>query len=90
MDVRARIRSYLGKVITKAVSDEDDIFELGLVDSLFGMQLVLFVEGEFSIVVAPEDLDIRHFCSVAAMTAFVEAKLGFAPPPQPGHGHQAD
>ncbi len=90
MDVRAQIRSYFGKVITKAVSDEDDIFELGLVDSLFAMQLVIFVEKEFSIVAEREDLDIRNFCSIAALAAFVEAKLRLAAPTQPGHGHQVD
>lgn len=76
MDVRARIRSYFATVIREPVGDDDDIFERGIVNSLFAMQLVMFVEREFSIVAERQDLDIRNFCSVAALAAFVEAKLG--------------
>jgi acyl carrier protein len=90
MDVSQRIRSYFAKAIRTAVEDEDDIFELGLVDSLFAMQLVLFVEEEFSISAEREDLDIRNFCSIAALVAFVEAKRGLAAAAQPGHGQRAD
>jgi len=46
------------------VGDKEDIFERGLVNSLFAMQLVMFVEREFAIVVERQDLDIRHFCSI--------------------------
>ena len=76
MDVRARIKSYFAAVIREPVGDHDDIFARGLVNSLFAMQLVMFVEREFSIVAERRDLDIRNFCSIAALAAFVEAKLG--------------
>jgi acyl carrier protein len=89
MNVRTRIRTYFGKVIAEPIGDEDDIFGLGLVNSLFAMQLLAFVEGEFSIVAEREDLNIRNFCSIAALTAFVEAKLGLAAQPVPGHGSPA-
>jgi len=75
MDVHARIRSYIGKALAQPVNDSDDLFQLGLVNSLFAMQLVAFVENEFSITAEREDLDIRNFCSISAVTAFVEAKL---------------
>lgn len=75
MDVRARIRSYFDRVVADRVGDEEDIFARGIVDSMFGIQLVAFVEDEFSIVVEKNDLDIRHFSSIAALAAFVESKL---------------
>jgi methoxymalonate biosynthesis acyl carrier protein len=78
MDVKARIRNYFATVIPEPVGDEDDIFERGVVNSLFAMQLVMFVEREFSIVAERQDLDIRNFCSIAALVAFVEAKLSLA------------
>jgi len=46
MDVRERIRDYFDTVIPEPVGDEDDIFELALVDSLFALQIVAFVEGD--------------------------------------------
>jgi len=74
LDARNQIRTYIKSKVAHALEDGDDIFALGLVDSLFGLQLVCFVEQQFGIVVGGEDLDIANFCSVDALTAFVTAK----------------
>lgn len=87
MNVRTRIRDYFGKVIADPISDDDDIFRLGLVDSLFALQLLAFVEDEFSIVAERDDLNIHNFSSISALTALIEAKLGLVTPPEPGYGH---
>jgi methoxymalonate biosynthesis acyl carrier protein len=76
MDVRTQIRRYLDKAITDEFRDDDDIFVLGVVDSLFALQLVTFVESQFSITVERDDLDIDNFCSVDSLTRFVHGKLG--------------
>ncbi|MDP5278767.1 acyl carrier protein [Sphingomonas sp. DG1-23] len=76
MDVRDRIRSYIGAKVAQPLEDDDDIFELGLVDSLFGLQLVSFVEQEFGMEVDGDDLDIDNFCSIAAINRFVVGKMG--------------
>ena len=76
MDVRDRIRSYIGANVTQILGDDDDIFELGLVDSLFGLQLVSFVEQEFRVEVDGDDLDIDNFCSIAAIDRFIVGKMG--------------
>jgi methoxymalonate biosynthesis acyl carrier protein len=75
MPARERIKAYFSRTVHAPIADDADIFELGLVDSLFAMQLVMFVENEFAIVAQREDLHIRNFCSIAALTKFVEAKL---------------
>jgi methoxymalonate biosynthesis acyl carrier protein len=84
MDVRSTIRRYLDKAITEEFRDDDDIFALGVVDSLFALQLVTFVESEFSITVELPDLDIDNFCSVDALTRLVLGKV------EPGHEPPAD
>jgi methoxymalonate biosynthesis acyl carrier protein len=61
---------------TDTVDPEVDLFATGMVNSLFAMQLVLFVEKEFGVVVANEDLDYANFRSVEAITGFVGRKLG--------------
>ena len=60
---------FRGKGIEFA--DEDDVFALGFESSLFAMQLVRFVEKEFDIVVADEDLQIDNFRSVNAVVNLV-------------------
>jgi len=78
MDVETRIKRYFSKTVAEEIRDDDDIFELGVVNSLFAIQLVVFVENEFSITVERVELDINNFCSIAALTGYVRGKLGSA------------
>lgn len=56
-------------------SDEDDIFELGFVNSLFAMTLLNYLEKEFSIVLEPEDMNISNFNTLINIESFVNNKL---------------
>lgn len=58
----------------ESFGDDDNIFELGLVDSPFAIQLVSFIEEEFRIEVTDSDLDITNFSSVKRITEFVKRK----------------
>jgi acyl carrier protein len=72
---KAKIREYLGKVARNLDLDDDaDIFETGIVSSLFAVELVSFTEQEFGIAVEDDDLDLRNFRSINALAAFVERK----------------
>ncbi|MCG5052750.1 MAG: acyl carrier protein [Myxococcales bacterium] len=75
---KERIREYFEATIHQRVGDADDIFALGLVDSMFGLQLVTFVENRFGIVVDGDELNIDNFSSINALSAFVEAKTSAA------------
>jgi methoxymalonate biosynthesis acyl carrier protein len=72
MDTKDRIRAFLGDRCPGELRDDDDIFETGLANSLFVMQLVLFVEQEFGFVVRNEDLERDNFRSVNTITRLVE------------------
>jgi acyl carrier protein len=72
MDSREVVRGFLVRHCSGELQDDDDIFALGLVNSLFAMQLVLFVEQEFDVLVEGEDLERDNFRSVEAITALVE------------------
>ena len=70
-----KIADFVGQYL--GVDDIDphhDLFESGLANSLFAMQLVLFVEKEFGITVSDEDLDVDNFKSLNAISAFVGKK----------------
>jgi len=72
---KAKVRTFLSKYIRNhELSDDDDIFGLGFVNSLFAMQLVMFVEREFGITVNNEDLDMENFGTVNAIVKLVEKK----------------
>lgn len=74
---KGRIREFLDRVARREnFTDSDDIFSLGFVNSMFAMELVLFVEKEFSITIGDGDLDIDNFKSVNAIAALIDRKSG--------------
>lgn len=75
-DTKAKIAEYLSRFFpVQDLADDDDIFQLGFVSSMFAMQLVAFVEHEFDITVENEDLEIEHFRSISELESFVNRKL---------------
>ena len=56
------------------LNDDQEIFATGTVNSLFAMQLVMFVEKQFGIVVEDEDLDMANFSTVKSLSTFVHRK----------------
>lgn len=74
-EISGRIRDFVGQFVgTEDIDPATDLFETGTVNSLFAMQLVLFVEKEFGIVVENEDLDVDNFSSLNAIERFVDRK----------------
>jgi len=74
--IKETIREFISSSINIAgVNDDANLFESGIVNSLFAVQLMTFIEKTFAIEVGPEDLDIDNFKSLDAMTAFVLRKL---------------
>lgn len=74
-DVKQEVRTFLGRFFhSLELTDDQNFFELGFVNSLFAMQLVLFVESEFGMQIGDDDLDITHFQSINAIANLVERK----------------
>ena len=73
--VRKTVRSFIAASVNiDALGDEENLFEAGIVNSLFAVQLMTFVERKFGIEVGMDDLDIENFKSIAATAAFVVKK----------------
>jgi len=76
-EVRDTVRRFILSSITVTGLDDDaNLFESGIVNSLFAVQLMTFIEKTYGIDVVMEDLDIENFKSVNATTAFVLRKNG--------------
>jgi methoxymalonate biosynthesis acyl carrier protein len=73
--IKQTIVNFLSKYVPiNSLGDDDNIFKTKAVNSLFAMQLVLFVEKEFGIQVENEDLEISNFESINALMALVTRK----------------
>lgn len=76
MEKKAVIRNFVGRFLDEsALKDDDNIFESGLVNSLFAMQLVVFLEEEFDISISNNEIDIENFRSINAISALIDKKV---------------
>lgn len=76
-EIKEALRGFILRSVRIArLDDDDDLFESGIVNSLFAVQLMTFVEKTFAIEVAMEDLEIDNFRSLNATTGFVLRKNG--------------
>jgi len=75
--IKGEVRSFLTERISRAkdVTDSDDLFKTALVNSMFAMQLLMFVEKNWKISVGTEDMNLDNFRSIDAITAFVTRKM---------------
>jgi len=79
MEIAQKVNEFItGHIVSSdenfRLKNDDMIFELGFLDSMFALQLVGFVEESFGIEVTDEDLDIENFSSVDRIVAFVNFK----------------
>ncbi len=73
---KEKIQTFLSRYIrNQEVKDDTDIFGGGLVNSLFAMQLITFLEKEFSITIENEDLKLDNFRTINAMVKLIGSKV---------------
>ena len=69
------IMGFLGKYFeVSKVNKDDNIFELGFVNSLFAMQMVSFIENEFDFEISNDELNLDNFKSINSILAFIDSK----------------
>ncbi len=74
-DIAPQVHDFVAKFLQGAeFEDSDDIFALGLVNSLMAMQLVLFLEKEFGVKFAKSELKLDNFRTVERMADMLVAK----------------
>ncbi|SDE78862.1 Acyl carrier protein [Pricia antarctica] len=74
-----KIISYIKTEISMEPVDdidlEEDLLGNGIVDSLGMMQLVVFLEKEFKVKIAPEDMTVENFNTVSSISEYLSTKL---------------
>jgi methoxymalonate biosynthesis acyl carrier protein len=74
-EIKTKISSFLTRFFRKyELQDDEDIFALGFVNSLFAMQLVMFLEKEFGVRIENQDLDITNFQTINKIANLVLSK----------------
>ena len=74
------IRNFsLDSINIPDLNDDDNLFESGIVNSLFAVQLMTFLEKSFDIEVTMDDLSMDNFESINATSTFVQKKQNNQP-----------
>jgi acyl carrier protein len=61
-----------GRYPDAVISGADDIFQLGFVNSLFAMELVMFIEKQFGVTIPTDELRIDNFRTADSMAELVD------------------
>lgn len=73
--VKSALRAFIQESIDiDGLGDEENLFESGIVNSLFAVQLMTFIERTYDLEVGMNDLEIENFKSIASTAAFVLRK----------------
>lgn len=82
--MRKQITEFIeGRFPNLALGPDDDIFVLGFVNSLFAMELVMFLENTYDFSVPNEALRLDHFRTVNSMVELVRKHTSVSAESQP-------
>ena len=75
-DARTAIRGWLQENVTggREVANDEPLIDNGVMTSLQTVELVVFLEDAFGIIVEDEEFDEENFGSVEAIATLVESK----------------
>ncbi|BCJ96185.1 hypothetical protein acsn021_37540 [Anaerocolumna cellulosilytica] len=79
MDSKVKVRKFIEDNLIKYdeeinFSDEDNIFSMGFVNSLFAMKLLNYMESEFCITVESDEMELSNFTSVNSIVRYLKNK----------------
>jgi acyl carrier protein len=75
----ARIRKFIAQKFPLArrrnITDQDNLLETGVIDSLGVLEIVTFLQEDFSLAVEDDELTPENFQDIRSISQFVEQRL---------------
>ncbi|HIT85509.1 MAG TPA: acyl carrier protein [Candidatus Ornithomonoglobus intestinigallinarum] len=75
MTTQERILKFFGEKNITGIDCDTDLFKGGYVNSLFALEIVMFLEKEFKIKIKNKDITEKNFKTVNSMAEVVEKYL---------------
>lgn len=69
------LKLFADKLHVEVASPDVDLVEIGVLDSLGFVTLLMHIEEDFGVAVPVEDLDVEKFRSVARITGYLGDRL---------------
>ncbi len=76
---KEKLKDFLARHIGgRVIGDDEAIFASGFVNSMFAMQIILFLEKNFQIAIANKDLELKNFQTINAMVELIQRKTALS------------
>ncbi len=76
--MRTRVRAFVMErfpgAAARRMTDDDSLIDSGVIDSLGVLDLATFIEREFGVQLADDELTAENFDSIATLSRFLAAK----------------
>ncbi len=69
--VALELSDFLRDALRQPVQSDDDIFATGMANSMFALELVVYIEERYGLTLESEDLNRENFRSATAMSQLV-------------------
>ena len=73
--IRSFILDHFPLARQKSLTDDDSLLHDGVIDSMGTLDVVMFLEETFDVVLEDEDLVMDNFATISTLAEFVESKL---------------
>lgn len=74
-DIQTKVRAEIEALAGSDISDPDaEIFKSGLLDSLNILNIIIFLENEFSLKINPFDINLDTLGSITRICEYIESK----------------
>ena len=69
-----KIREYFKTLSDYKPSENENLFEAGILDSFGVVEFLTFLEESFHLELEPEDIIMQNFATLSAIIAFIEKR----------------
>lgn len=69
------IQEFVPEGLAAEITDDMDLIQNGILDSLAVLKLVAFVEDSYDVALEPEEIDPENLKSIAAISALITEKI---------------
>ena len=80
MDIKKAVKEFIAEKLKDAgiqheIDDNDSLIDMGVLDSLTILELISFLDKNFSVIPAEDELDPSNFDSVNLIHSFILKKV---------------